>query len=329
MNSLPLRGGTPLLRSPLEAAVDWNLLRVFNAVAEVGSFTRAGKLLNLSQSAVSRQISALETTLRIPLFHRYPGGMSLTETGADFHAEIKEISKRLALALGRINEARDKPEGPLRVTTTLTFGSAWLSARMNMFHARYPDISVSLLLADNIELDLLKGEADVAIRFVRQTQPRLVQLYLMTVHYRVFASEEYLNTNGTPNYPEELDRHQLIVYGEDVPAPTADINWLLRAGATPGHTREPALRVSSVYGIYRAVRSGLGIAALPYYLSEEAPNLVEILPDLTGPSFDVFYVYAEELRHAKRIAVVRDFLVQEAKWYQGRVENRQGRQRAG
>jgi DNA-binding transcriptional LysR family regulator len=306
--------------------VDWNQLRIFNVVAEVGSFTRAGKILNLSQSAVSRQIGALEASLKLPLFHRHPGGIALTDMGVEFHRAIKEMSERLAAAMARINEFREKPEGPLRITTSVTFGSAWLSSRMNVFHGRYPEISVSLLLVDNVELDLLRGEADVAIRFARQTQPRLVQRYLMSIRYHVFAAEEYLRKYGTPRSPEDLDRHQIIVYGEDVPAPIANINWLLGAGAKK--SREPALRVNSVYGIYRAVRSGLGVAALPYYLSEEAANLVEILPELTGPSFDVFYVYPEELRHSKRVAVLRDFLVQEANDYGARIENPRRRSNA-
>lgn len=98
-----------------------------------------------------------------------------------------------------------------------------------------------------------------------------------------------------PEVPADLDAHKLIVYGDDVQAPVDDINWLLEEGRDPGNPREPALRVNSVYGIYRAVRSGLGIAALPYYLSEESHNLVEILPEIKGPSIDAFFVYPEEL----------------------------------
>lgn len=309
--------------------MDWNQLRIFNTVAEVGSFTRAGKRLNLSQSAVSRQISALESALKVSLFHRHAGGIALTEIGAEIHEAVKDMSDRLALVMARVNEFRDKPEGALRITTTMTFGSAWLSSRMNTFHARYPDVSVSLQLVDNLELDLLKGEADVAIRFARQTRLRLVQRYLMSLCYHVFASEEYLRRYGVPKRPEDLDDHQLIVYGENVPSPIENINWLLMAGARPDKPREPALRVNSVYGIYRAVRGGLGIAALPYYLSEEATDLIEILPELTGPSFDVFYVYPEELRHSKRIAVLRDFLVQEANDYRARIERARPQPKAG
>ncbi len=180
---------------------------------------------------------------------------------------------------------------------------------MNEFIALFPDISVTLLLTDSLELDLAMRQADVAIRFTRQSQSNLIQRRLMSIRYHVFASKEYLAKNGTPGQVTDLDRHQIIVYGDDTPAPIPNINWLLESGAGPGGARQPALRVNSVYGIYRAVLSGLGIAALPYYMSDESPELVEVLPELHGPSFDVFFVYPEDLRHSKRITSVRDFLV--------------------
>lgn len=295
--------------------MDWNQLRVFATVSEVGSFTGAGKALGLSQSAVSRQISTLESDLGVMLFRRHASGIVLTEPGLELQQAVTDMSSRLALATGRINEYRDSPEGPLRITTTVTFGSAWLSARMNTFLETYPDISVSLLLVDNLELDLGRGQADVAIRFCRPTQPNLVQRKLMSMHYHVFASEDYIAANGMPKTVDDLDYHRIIVYGEDVPAPVDDINWLLGAGRPEGDPRMPALRVNSVHGIYRAVLSGLGIAALPYYLSDESPKLVEILPELCGPSMDAYFVYPEEFRHSKRIEVLRDFLLAEVKAY--------------
>ncbi|MEE8505375.1 MAG: LysR family transcriptional regulator [Kiloniellales bacterium] len=291
--------------------MDWDKLRVFLAVAEAGSFTRAGKVLNLSQSAVSRQISGLEEMLKVSLFHRHARGLVLTEQGEEFYRTVQEMAARLALAQARINESRERPEGPLRITTTVAFGTAWLTTRMNKFLALYPDIHVSLVLIDSEELDLSLGQADVAIRFAPQTQPNLIQRQLMSIRYHVFAAPKYLKEHGTPERPEDLDAHAIIIYGEDAPAPIEDMNWLLEAGAKPGTRREPALTVNNVYGICRAVQSGLGIGALPYYMSSEATNLVEILPDLHGPGFNAFFVYSEELRHSKRIAVVRDFLVQE------------------
>ena len=303
--------------------MDLNQLRVFATVAEVGSFTGAGKVLKLSQSAVSRQVGALESTLGVMLFRRHPSGIMLTEPGVTLQIAVQEMSSRLALALGGINEYREEPEGPLRITSSVAFGSGWLSARMNHFVEQYPEVSVSLLLVDNIELDLSQGQADVAIRFDRQTQPNLIQRKLMTIHYHVFASAEYLKEYGTPNEPSDLDQHRLIVYGDDVKAPVENINWLLTEGRHESDPREPALRVNSVYGIYRAVCSGLGIAALPYYLSEESPNLIGILPKSVGPSMDAYFVYPEELRHSKRIGVLRDFLLAEIKDYKSSLLERE------
>ena len=164
-------------------------------------------------------------------------------------------------------------------------------------------------------MDLSQGEAVVAIRCNRHTQPKLVQRNLMTFRYHVFASPEYLNEYGTPMTSEDLDHHRLIVYGDDVQAPVKDINWLLTLGRSENDPREPALQVNSVHGICRAVCSGLGVAALPYYLIEESFNLVDIFPKILGPSIDVYVVYPEELRHSKRIEVLRDFLLAEVKDY--------------
>lgn len=299
--------------------MDWNQLRIFSTVADVGSFTQAGRVLNISQSAVSRQISSLENSIQVSLFHRHASGIVLTEPGVELHRTVKDMSARLSLAMTRINEFREVPTGPLRITSSVTFGSAWLSSRMNAFHAKFPEITVSLLLVDNVELDLSLGQADVAIRFARPTQPNLVQRQLMKLNYHVFASKSYLEQHGTPEKPEDLDNHELIVYGDDVAAPLANMNWLLDIGADPANPREPALRVNSVYGIYRAVHSGLGIAALPYYLSEETDDLVEILPKHDGPEFEVYLVYPEELKRSKRIAVLRDFLLDEVKEYKEKL----------
>ncbi|MGI9302134.1 MAG: LysR family transcriptional regulator [Gammaproteobacteria bacterium] len=291
--------------------MNWDRLRIFHAVAKAGSFTRAGRELNLSQSAVSRQISALEESLKVSLFHRHARGLVLTEQGEQLHDTVDHMATELQMSLAKLNESREQPEGPLKITTSVAFGSAWLTSRMNQFHVAYPDISVTLLLADSLELDLSSRQADVAIRFAPQTQSNLIQRRLMTIRYHLFAAREYLDHHGMPSKPEDLDDHELIIYGEDVPAPVENMNWILDVGCGPGERREPALRVNSVYGIYRAVKAGLGIAALPYYMSDESADLVELLPGLHGPSIDAYFVYPEELRHSKRIAVVRDFLLRQ------------------
>ncbi len=290
--------------------MDWDKLRVFHAVAEAGSFTHAGDTLNLSQSAVSRQISGLEDSLQVKLFHRHARGLKLTEQGEQLFETAHEVLAKLAMAEARITDSKDKPQGPLKITTTIAFGSIWLTPRIKEFVNLYPEIEVSLVFADT-ELDLSMREADAAIRMMPPTQPDLIRRKLMTMKYRVYAAPEYLEAQGMPKTPDDLDNHNIIVYGEDATPPVGNLNVLLEAGVKSGPPRVPILRVNSIYGIYRAVQSGLGIASLPEYMSREGRNLVEILPEIPGSSLDVFFVYPGELKKAKRIAVLRDFLVRE------------------
>lgn len=288
--------------------MDWDKLRIFHAVAEAGSFTHAGESLNLSQSAVSRQISALEESLEVLLFHRHARGLMLTEQGETLLRTAREIAKKLNMAEARIVESRERPAGPLRITTTIAFGSVWLAPRLKEFLEDYPDIEASVVLSDN-ELDLSMREADVAIRLTPPTQADLIQRRLMTLRYHVFAAPSYLKEHGMPRSPEDLDNHRLIIFGDDARTPVPSINWLLDAGVRSDNKRKPFLKVNSTYGVFRAVQSGIGIGALPHYLNQETGDLVEILPEIRGPDVDVFFVYPEELRNSIRIKVFRDFLV--------------------
>lgn len=287
--------------------MDWDKLRVFHAVAEAGSFTHAGETLNLSQSAVSRQIHALEDSLGVMLFHRHARGLILTEQGELLNNTVREIFVKLVMTEAMLSESKDRPQGPLKVTTTVAFGSTWLTPQIKDFLELYPEVEVSLVLLDT-ELDLSMREADCAIRFSPPRQPDLIQKQIKTLNSKLYASPDYLKRHGMPKTPDDLDRHRVIVYGDDVPQPTATINWLLEVGSS-GERRRPVLRVNNIYGIYRAVMSGLGIAALPSYMTRLTSNLVQVLPEVEGPDSTCYFVYPEELRASKRIAVFRDFLV--------------------
>ena len=296
--------------------VDWDRLRVFLAVVEAGSFTAAARRLMLSQSAVSRQVCSLEESLKIALFYRHARGLRLTEHGEAFHETVKSMGNQLSKVLERIADARAHAEGPLRITTTVAFGSAWLSPRIARFHHLYPDISISVLLVDSPPLDLLSRQADVAIRFEEQTRGDLIQQRLMSIRYHLYASKAYVAEHGAPTTAAELDRHELIVYGGGHEAPLKNFDWILQVGREAGHTRQPALRVNNVYGMYRAVKSGLGIAALPRYIVEDDGGLQELLMNDESNAFDAFdayVVYAEDMRGSKRIQALRDFLVQEVR----------------
>ena len=290
--------------------MDWDKLRIFHAVAEAGSFTHAGETLNLSQSAISRQISALEQSLNVPLFHRHARGLILTEQGEDLYLTAHEVFHKVAMTEARLTESKEQPEGPLKITTTVGFGSVWLTPRIKEFMDLYPEINVTILLVYD-DLDLAMREADVAIRLTPPRQPDLIQRHLMSIHYKVYASPEYLQEHGMPQTPEDLDQHNLVTFGEEVGDQTdllPALNFLQGAGAKGGR-RKPVLQVNNVYGIYRAVRSGVGIGALPDYFIEGSSNPVHILPELQSPQTEVYFVYPEELRQSARIAVFRDFLV--------------------
>ena len=287
--------------------IDWDKLRVFHAVAEAGSFTHAGDTLNLSQSAVSRQISALEEALQVPLFHRHARGLILTEQGEALNRTVREVFAKLAITEALLTESKDKPAGRLKVTTTMGFGSTWLAPRLHEFLAMYPDISVSLLL-DDAELDLAMREADVAIRMHAPKQPDLIQRHLMEIDWVVYAAPSYLAKHGTPASVEDLDGHRLILFGDYHP-PVADINWLADAGRRPGSPRRAVLEVNNLASMAITVRAGLGVGALPSWMGSELEGLVKLLPDAKRPKVDCFFVYPEELRHSKRVAVFRDFLL--------------------
>lgn len=287
--------------------MDWDKLRVFHAVAEAGSFTHAGEMLNLSQSAVSRQISTLEEAIGVMLFHRHARGLILTEQGEILARTTSDFFSKLSFTTAKIRDSKERPWGPLRVTTTVAYGSIWLTPRIKDFLETYPEIDLSLVLTDD-ELDLSMRQADVAIRVRPPTQPDIIQRQLMKVHYRIYASPEYLKKYGIPTTPDQLDEHRLIIYGEDAAPPVSNLNWLLELGTTKKE-RRPALKVNNIYGIFRAVRSGLGIGALPDYMSRDAQNLVRVLPEIEGPSFDTYFAYPEELKQSKRIGVFRDFLI--------------------
>src|SRR3954464_7702660 len=143
--------------------LDWDKLRVFHAVAEAGSFTHAGETLNLSQSAVSRQIQALEEALQVALLRRHARGLIRPEPGETLNRRVREVFAKLVMTEALLTESRERPAGRLKVTSTTGFGSTWLAPRLGRFLQLYPDVSVTLLLDDS-DLDLAMREADVAIR---------------------------------------------------------------------------------------------------------------------------------------------------------------------
>ena len=291
--------------------MDWDKLRVFQAAADAGSFTHAGEKLHLSQSAVSRQISSLENSLNVALFHRHARGLILTEQGEVLFSTTKDVFTKLSATETLISEGRERPKGKLRITTTVAFGSTWLASRIGRFIDLYPEVNVTLLINDS-ELDLSMMEADVAVRLTPLKQPDLIQRHLKTIRFHLYASPRYAENNGIPDSIDELADHRTVIYGESPNLPYKEANWLLDLLKNRAElTTQKIVRVNNIYAIFRAVQGGVGVAALPDYLAAEDPNLLRILPDIEGPAIPAFFVYPEELKKSKRISVLKDFLVQE------------------
>jgi DNA-binding transcriptional LysR family regulator len=296
--------------------MDWDKLRIFHAVASAGSFTHAGQMLTLSQSAVSRQISALEDELATPLFQRHARGLTLTDEGELLYGAVSDVLGRLAEAEEALKNVQAAPRGPLKITSSHGLGTFWLLPRMKEFLKEFPELQLHLLLEDR-ELDLAQREADLALRMRAPVQADLIQRRLFTVHYHLYATEEYLSEEGTPQSLEDLSGHTVVAYGETASPEIRDVNWLMgTARRQPSSDGPKIVRINNMGGILQAVEAGIGVAALPDYMSEIRPQLVRVLPDVEGPSFDVHLVYPDALRQSKRVSAFRDFLVRAAKeWH--------------
>ncbi len=295
--------------------MDWDKLRIFHAVAEAGSFTHAANTLNLSQSAISRQIGALEHELSVPLFHRHARGLVLSEQGETLYRTAHDVLMKLDAVQAKLTDSTGRPEGKLRVATTVGLGTGWLTTRVPEFLELYPDVRVELIL-DNEELDLATRQADCAIRFRQPQQADLIQRRLFTVHFHIYASPSYIKRHGQPRGLDELDKHRIVTFGENAPAYLAEMNWLERAGRPNGQRRTPVFQVNKIMALRKAVEGGAGIAVLPDYAVEDRHALVQLIQNAEVPSFDTYFCYAEAMRVSAKLKAFRDFLISKARLWQ-------------
>lgn len=294
--------------------MDWDKLRIFHAAAEAGSFTHAGEVLNLSQSAVSRQVATLERDLKQPLFHRHARGLVLTEPGEILYNTVADVMNKLQTAEMMLADTAKRPTGELRITAPLGLGTVWVTQRIKEFQDLYPDVTVELILNDE-QIDIAMRAADVAIWTGEPEQPDLIRRRLFEVQVRSYASTGYIRKYGAPTTLGDLDRHRIVSYSGRPASHLLPITWLEKAGLAEGDRRAPAFRVNSVVALKYAIQSGVGIGMLPEYMTEEESDLVPLLEDVESPKLDVQFVYPEELKSAKKVSVLRDFLVSKSrKW---------------
>jgi DNA-binding transcriptional LysR family regulator len=221
------------------------------------------------------------------------------------------------VAEATLRDAREKTMGDLIVTAPVAFGSTWLAPRLPAFADAYPDVRLKLLLDDR-EFDLLKLEAECAIRLWAATHADLIQRRILQVHVSLYASRAYLERHGRPREVDDLDQHRIVAFGAPQQAtPMRELDWARRVGREEASPRTPALQINNVYGMLRAVEHGFGVASLPDYMARNHPLLEKVLPDIPGPNFDVFFIYPSDLKKSKRIAAFREFLVHQAASWTG------------
>jgi DNA-binding transcriptional LysR family regulator len=291
--------------------MDWDKLRIFHAVADAGSLTHAGDTLHLSQSAVSRQIRALEESLDVILFHRHARGLILTQQGELLFDTTREMSQKLESTEARIRDAQDGVSGELRVTTTTGFGTLWLAPRIGKLYDKYPDLKIDLKLEERV-LDLPMREADVAIRMKEPSQADLVRRRLMTVNMRFYATQQYLDQFGTPQKFDDLNKHRILSQNLSARQVNETVKWL-KPLLNADHASH--LTVNHYFGVLQATIRHVGIGVLPNYVSRKFPQLIRVLPEEESQEIPVFLAYPEELRQSKRVGAFRDFVVDEIRKY--------------
>ena len=294
--------------------MDWDKLKIFYAVAEAGNFTKATYALNLSQSAISRQIQSLEQELKTQLFERHARGLSLTENGEYLFKTAREVISKLKDVESTLIDKKDKPSGKLTVTTFVSFGTTWLTPRIQEFMKLNPEMEIELVFDDK-ELDLSTRQADIGIWARRPKKLNYIQKKLIDINYHIYGSTKYLEQYGHPKTVSELNKHKFISYGRGAPSPVFNPDWALKLGIKDDKKRKPVMKVNSVYGLLLAVRSGVGLAALPDYITVSVPNIVKVLPQIEGPKTEAYFVYPESLKNTARIIAFRNFLYTKvSKW---------------
>ena len=204
-------------------------------------------------------------------------------------------------------DKKDKPSGKLSVTTFVSFGTTWLTPRIQEFMKLNPEIEIELIFDDK-ELDLSTRQADIGIFMRRPKQLNYIQSKLVDINYYIYGSTKYLDKYGIPKTINDLNKHKFISFGKGAPSPVFNPDWILKLGVKDNKKRKSIMKVNSVMGLLLAVESGVGLAALPDNLVFQSQNVIKVLPKLEGPITEAHFVYPQSLKNVARVQVFRNFL---------------------
>lgn len=286
--------------------LDWNDLRYFLSVSRTGSTLAASKQLKVSQSTVSRRITAFEDEIGIKLFVRKPSGYELTPRGEAILPSAEEVEAAMLSFSDGIEAESRRLSGTVRLTTVESAANAWVIPAVGLLRDRHPEIRVEILTSDKY-LDLARGEADIAIRFgEKPTQESLIVRHLIDMLESMYASEALVERLGMPNDIADLARYPMVALLED----DSNMNrWL--ADLVPD--AEIAQRASTLSSIIASVQSGLGASILPCLMGDDLPGLVRLVPPIEELTTPGWMVTTDEARRQPHIRAVIDFVVDQIK----------------
>ena len=292
------------MKSTANNGFDWNLVRSFLAALEAGSLLGAARKLNTSQPTVGRHIAELESQLGLVLFERTGRGLIATANARDL-ADSARAMEDGALQLARnVSGAQSQITGTVRLTASQPVACLLLPPVLAAMRKALPDIQIELE-ASNTVSNLLRREADIALRMVRPSQTSLIARKVGHVAVGAYASREYLTRCGTPSKPQDLLAHDMVGYDK-----LDDILRGFKAGNTPVAREAFALRTDDLIVQWQAVRAGLGIGFLANYVVRDDPTVQRILPKMPLPDLDMWLTVHREIRTSQRIRAVYDFLAQ-------------------
>lgn len=284
--------------------LDWNQLKAFLETAETGSLSAAARKLGLTQPTLSRQVAAIEQVMGVTLFERVGKSMALTPTGLDLleHARaMGAAAEALSLAATGSSQA---VRGVVSVSATDVVATTLLPPLVKKLHDQEPGITIDVIPSNALS-DLLRREADIAIRHVKPEQPDLIARLVREATAHFYASESWVNAHGHPRSAEDAARLSFV--GSD------------RSGQYLGYLRMHGLPLSeanfSCYADHSVahwalVRQGMGIGVMMEEIALATPGMVRVLDDLPPVRFPIWLVTHRELRTSKRIRMVFDALAQ-------------------
>jgi len=274
---------------------DWNDLKYLLAVAREGSTLAAAKVLRVNQSTVQRRLAVLEQRLGVPVVERHATGYRLSDVGATLLPRIEEVEAAV-YGIER-HVAGNTAHGSIRLTCSTSVAQRLMKSRLlDSFYARFPIIQVELILTERV-LDLSKGEADIAIRGGRPSDPQLIGRKIADVPWAIYASHSYVKNNGRLKRPNNFEGHSIIEFtGEIAHLPAA--RWL----RTKALGARIAGRASNLASVQLAVRSGAGMAALPAPLGDLENDLVQMSKPLPELSYPMYLVAHQDLMSVPRIS---------------------------